>query len=480
MIPIFNVNQSSKSAINSKLTTSISNAETDTCFDQDNYTIVTQVNNSSINRVTSGAINRANGGRGEDREDREDRRDRGDRGDRGDRETNSSGNTTTTIKDEYEYENNGSLRICKYFSRNECGFRRNKFCKMGYHMSEEKKNENQRVKICYSYINSKYNHSIQNCIQINKGLCEHCAYGDCINKNQCEFRHDPNVRYRNWNDSIATQYLLCNDWNSNIWCNGKKCNAQHLNQCPIEHQLHKNISSEFKTCSSECNKGYHQGPKPSRPTIPNIPLCIEIIEDIPTYKWGSKPTPPIFIKKVKPIDTEPKYFFDNEGYQCIDLHTSTPLSSSSIDKKSFTTNNITNTTKKSKSNNAKENLSIEDIEFFDNSLKNTDSNLSGFEINKIELKNKKLNAKCKKKALKLKEIASINTDTNTNIIDSDSEIKNKFLKTGNHNKFKDKKLSNKKSITKSLKGALTITSDSDSDSDSDCNNNSGIKNKFFK
>jgi len=239
------------------------------------------------------------------------------------------------------------VSICKHYASGNCRNRGNR-CKFGLHLSEQERNNDERVAICYSYVNSHYHHNIQDCITINGGLCEHCAFGECEHTNTCIYRHDPNVRYRNFMDSINNQYVVCSKWMNNTWCDGS-CRSQHSGQCPEEFKL----SKKGKTCKAGCIEGKHQGQCPnelklskagktyqadcelgkhlstsiplcvetSEQTPPtSIPLCVETSKQTPTYKWGSKPTPPTsVVRKVKKVDNEQPTFIDHDGWECMDL-----------------------------------------------------------------------------------------------------------------------------------------------------------------
>jgi len=276
-------------------------------------------------------------------------------------------------------ETHNPVRICKWYVKGTC--RNTRGCTFGLHISEQERNTNQFVSICFSFDNSPYTHSIEQCVKNNNGLCELCAFGNCSDKDKCIYRHDPNSRYkkdcdakkynynnnseqRNMQKELSYMYTICTNWTNGIWCNGF-CNSQHPKQCPKEYAL----SKEFKTCPPECTKGFHQGSK----NIVSIekkhtpPICVEPEEECPIYKWGSKPPPPIFIKKVKKVDTETKYYYDEFGYECIDLFStqtteivSTQTKPSNVLPKSTVSTNITVKNKKCN----KEVLSPE--EFYEN------------------------------------------------------------------------------------------------------------------
>lgn len=242
-----------------------------------------------------------------------------------------------------------TFRICKFYAEGRCKNSNKKSCTQGFHLSEKERNMDERVKICYSYDNSPYFHDILDCVKLNNGLCNHCAFGSCQNTNQCLYRHDPNSRYKkhmqsksdsNFAQNVAkqftqyynAQYFACSKWIAKLWCDGK-CRSQHRGQCPDEFELCK----EGKTCPPDCSKGIHQGPKPQTDKVddigePNIPLCVEIAP-VPIYSMGSKPKPPIRIKKVKKNTEDDNVYYVNDEkgneMECVKIDSSPIIKSNS-------------------------------------------------------------------------------------------------------------------------------------------------------
>lgn len=305
MNPTHSMMQSSKGASNGPIGTD------GTTVDEDNWAVVSRNRNNTNGKNTNNSISNNTNGTINNTTDST--------------RNNTNGNNWSVVNNKNTQD---KVSICKHYASGYCRNKGNK-CKFGLHLSEQERNNDERVAICYSYINSPYHHNIQDCYKITGGICEHCAFGDCSNKNKCIFRHDPNVRYRNFIDSISNQHVVCSKWMANIWCDGR-CRSQHSGQCPDELKLCK----QGKTCPSGCIKGQHQGLEPELETKKsekvvvktNIPLCVETseqlkekVEETPTYKWGSKPTPPTSVRKVKKVDNEQPTFIDNDGYECLDL-----------------------------------------------------------------------------------------------------------------------------------------------------------------
>ena len=340
MNPTYSMNTSSKGARNGPLSASNSTTGTDGITGgEDKWTVINRNNNKNNN-------NNRNNNR------------------------NNNQNTQNTDK----------IIVCRFFVKGICKNRANR-CKIGLHLSEQERNNNQQVSFCFSFVNSEYCHNIQDCVKLNGGLCEHCAFGECEHKNQCLYNHDPNERYRKHKEFIKKQndqLIVCTKWLNNIWCDNN-CKNSHPEQCPNELELCKNketcpanckkgrhqgpyivcskwsnymwcdstcgnhhpnqcfeelrLCIDRKTCPDNCKKGRHQGPylgpfQESYRKVNNtkdvesttyIPLCVEVSDQPPTYKWGHKPAPPTFVKKVKKVDNDETIYKYHDGEEYIDL-----------------------------------------------------------------------------------------------------------------------------------------------------------------
>ena len=253
---------------------------------------------------------------------------------------------------------NKKSRVCMYYARGNCNNKIN--CSNGLHLSEEERNKCPDIDICFTYINSPYIHSIEDCIKINNGLCVNCAFGNCSLKNYCYRSHNPNIRYENDKKRLENIYIIpiCENWINNIWCDGL-CYKKHPKQCEYERILSEN----YKTCSSDCKNGYHQGSKICTVIKNNILPPCEPIEEVEIYKIGNKPTQRPFVKKVKDIKTEEHYYMIDHGYEyeCIDILKSNNISNNIIIKN------------KNKTINKKINKSKE-VLYFDNEIENNNFN----------------------------------------------------------------------------------------------------------
>lgn len=301
-------------------------------------------------------------------------------------------NVTNSVKNE-ENTQRDSVKICKYFAEGHCQHHRNnpKGCKLGLHLSEQERNSNMGVAICFSFVNSSYHHSMIDCIRSNNGLCYHCAYGDCLRGGTCIYRHDPNLRYKYYCDSkekeaktadqkaqetLANEYMVCTKWMNNIWCDRKFgkhdncCQGRHPGQCPDEAELCKSN----KTCPPGCMKGSHQGLPICKPSAEDSKpkeavsekLSVQTDEPNIVIKMGSKPTPPVYVRKVKKVNNEPEYFYDADGWECTYLHSNNASTNSlaSHEKKCFTPMDSSVKTNNSRSS-RRSNRGIE-VQYFDN------------------------------------------------------------------------------------------------------------------
>jgi hypothetical protein len=370
---------------------------------------------------------------------------------------------------------NKKNRVCMYYARGNCNNKIN--CSNGLHLSEEERNKCPDIDVCFTYINSPYIHSIEDCIKINNGLCVNCAFGNCLLKNYCYRSHNPNIRYENDKKRLENIYIIpiCENWINNIWCDGL-CYKKHPKQCEYERILSEN----YKTCSSDCKNGYHQGSKICTVIKNNIlPLC-EPIEEVEIYKIGNKPIPRPFVKKVKEIKTEEHYYMIDHGYEyeCIDILKSNNISNNIIIKNK-------NKTINKKINKSKEVLYFDNIDNeiennnFNNKIENNNFN------NKIEnnnfnnkIENNNFNNKIENNNFnnKIENTISINIYENKNTINEiENNSDNKIENTININSYsykrkltilqrKKQKIINKNEKRKE-KRSIKKHYDSDSDSD---------------
>lgn len=176
--------------------------------------------------------------------------------------------------------NSERVFVCPHFSAGNC--RDGKNCTKA-HLTEEERNNNPHVDICFQYVNSGYKHDILTCAK-SGSLCYHCAYGDCMYGPKCMRRHNANDRFYKFNKKIANESIICERYSSGVWCNGK-CNEIHRDQCVFERKL----SREGKTCEDGCINGKHQGLEQKfcteiKPTIESTPIEPIIIEE-----WSKSP-----------------------------------------------------------------------------------------------------------------------------------------------------------------------------------------------
>jgi hypothetical protein len=239
--------------------------------------------------------------------------------------------------------------ICHHFARNNC--RNYSRCRFGLHISEEERNSRKDVSICYKFINSPYNHSIVDCVNTNNGLCEYCAFGECLHKNMCVYRHDANERYKNDLKNKARKEYKENkceqaEIESTYIIPSKeyKCNSWHKGE-----QIYIPCSEKSKTSEiSGTNK---------------LPLPLPSNTNLESYKMGSKPPPRIRIKNVKKKDVEEKeeYYYDEHGYECIKIvGTSTVINSSEFNVSVNSTVKSDDKRISKKSKKSKEVLSFDD------------------------------------------------------------------------------------------------------------------------
>jgi hypothetical protein len=201
-----------------------------------------------------------------------------------------------TIREPFVFNDN-YVRLCNHFVQGTCRFRNKSSCNSGLHFSETERNTREDVKPCNAFIRTPYDHTFEECITNNikngiMNLCNNCMFGNCENKNQCLYRHCPDIRLNNYKQQkrkdLADQYIVCSDWNNKIFCDSKHCTInQHKNQCPDEYKL-----SKFgKTCSVDCIKGTHQGlNNNNKKNINEIKLIQSTSsnDDIIVYKMKSK------------------------------------------------------------------------------------------------------------------------------------------------------------------------------------------------
>jgi hypothetical protein len=368
---------------------------------------------------------------------------------------------------------NQKVSICRHYANGNCRNRRE--CRFGLHISEEERNSHQEVGICYGFVNSAYTHSIEDCVKTNGGLCEHCAFGDCPYENKCVYRHDANLRYKydldTKNALLTSEFIICSNWANKEFCNGS-CKSKHPNQCPNEFEL----SKKSLTCPPGCNKGLHQGskiykPKAERIVTSDVPLCSEIKEQVPVYEMGDKSKPRPFIRKVKEVNTEPEYYRDNEGFECLNLH-SHHVSTESFNALPFKNSNAyLNSTVKSKrsytskrSNKSKEILSFNEFYGDITEIDEISTNRFSPALSPINV------STALQTTIKLNELAELSSNRIESPMTVGSGSSKKKLTIYERKKEKKlEKIKEKEAKRKQfkLKTNLKYTSDSDSDSDSD-------------
>jgi len=352
-------------------------------------------------------------------------------------------NKKTKIKKNVQPIIDKKNRVCMYYARGSCYHKIN--CNNGLHLSEQERNRNPDIDLCFSYINSPYIHSIEDCIKINGGLCINCAFGNCSQRNTCFRSHNPDIRYENDIKRLNNIYTIpiCEDWIDNIWCDGL-CYKKHPKQC--EHE--RILSENNKTCPADCKNGFHQGAKICKVIKNNNSSSCETIEEIEIYKIGEKPIQRPFIKKVKKeVKTEEYYYMidhRDQLYECVDIFKSNNISNDIIIKN--------NSSIKKKVHKSKEVLYFDDIDINNNEL-NINSNI----IENYEKKNNKLYEIINNDSdNKIENTISINSSSHTRKLTILQRKKQKII--DKNQKRKEKRQNIKRN-------------DTDSDSDNKSNNN---------